>query len=348
MMWMPMWRPSQTAGASHPRKLTKIRAASSLTVALLAISGCTDGGTDSKPAASGTTHHRTADDPGGVPSESPPRARHLRGVVAYSTPAGDIWVMNADGSHRWQVTHASGDNFDPSLAPNGRRLVFRTSRGTYSPDVSNTGVEGIFVVNTDGSREREIQPARGGLFPDWSPDGRRIAMSTVHADRTETIVTMNPDGSDVRDTGIDGGECSEWSPDSSRIAYCAQPGNGDFNVWVMNADGSHRRQLTRGVGRDYPTAWSPDGQRIAYSSERAGNIDVYVMHADGTRKTRLTTSPTSQAPVVWLPDDRIVYTSYPPNATQPSWFLMDPDGNRVRGLPQLQGAGDPIDWIIPR
>jgi Tol biopolymer transport system component len=348
MMPTPMWRRYGRAGASRPPRLARSWVAGSLAVALLATPGCTDGRPDSKGSSSEPTSHQSADGSGGAVPEPPPEARHLRGVVAYSTAAGDIWVMNANGSHRRQVTHAGGDNFDPSLAPDGRRLVFRTSRGTYSPDVSNTGVQGIFVINTDGSGEREIQPARGGLFPDWSPDGRRIAMSTVHVDRSETIVTMKPDGSDVRDTGIDGGECSEWSPDSSRIAYCFQPGNGDFNVWVMNADGSHRRQLTGGPGRDYPTAWSPDGQRIAFSSERAGNIDVYVMDADGSRKTQLTTGPTTEAPVVWLPDGRIVYTSYPPNATDPSWFLMDSDGNRVRSLPQLQGAGDPIDWILPR
>jgi Tol biopolymer transport system component len=269
-------------------------------------------------------------------------------LVAYSTAAGDIWVMNADGSHRRQVTNADGDNFDPSLAPDGRRLVFRTSRGTYLPDVSGTGVQGIFVANTDGSGEQQIQPPRGGLFPDWSPDGRRIALSTVRADRTETIVTMNADGSDVQDTGLDGGECAEWSPDSTRIAYCAQPGNGNFDVWVMDADGAHRRRLTHGPGREYPTAWSPDGRRIAFSAERGANIDAYVMNADGTDKTRLTHGPAAQAPVVWLPDNRIVCTTYRANASQPSWSLMRPDGHGVHSLPQLAGAGDPIDWIFPR
>jgi hypothetical protein len=72
------------------------------------------------------------------------------------------------------------------------------------------------------------------------------------------------------------------------------------------------------------------------------------MKADGSGKTRLTHSPAAEATVVWLPDNRIVYTSYPANASQPAWFLMNPDGHRIRSLPQLKGAGDPIDWIFPR
>ena len=218
-----------------------------LAAAMLA-AACT-GTPDSLPSIQGS--------PGGpsspatqVPSSSePPAATDLHGLIAYSTEAGDIWVMNADGSDRRQVTHAGGHDFDPSLSPDGTRIVFRTSRGTYERDSTGTGLEGIFVVDVDGSNEHEIQPPRGGLFPDWSPDGKRIALSTVRPDQTETIVTMNPDGTHVHDTGLPGGECSEWSPDSSKIAYCQHPsGGGLFDVRVMDVDGGHRHQLTDAIG----------------------------------------------------------------------------------------------------
>jgi Tol biopolymer transport system component len=269
-------------------------------------------------------------------------------LIAYSTEAGDIWVMNADGSDRRQVTHAGGHDFDPSLSPDGTRIVFRTSRGTYERDSTGTGLEGIFVVDVDGSNEHEIQPPRGGLFPDWSPDGKRIALSTVRPDQTETIVTMNPDGTHVHDTGLPGGECSEWSPDSSKIAYCQHPsGGGLFDVWVMDVDGGHRHQLTDAIGNDYPGPWSPDGKRIAFESQREGNFDVFVMNADGTGQTRLTSSPDHESPVAWLSDGRIVYSSFQGEEPLPNWYLMDPDGTNVRSLPQLAGAGSPIDWLSP-
>lgn len=78
-----------------------------------------------------------------------PPARNLRGLIAYSTQAGDIWVMHADGSNRRQVTKTRDPavDFDPSLSPDGRRVVFRTSQGWYAPDPNATGVQGIFVID---------------------------------------------------------------------------------------------------------------------------------------------------------------------------------------------------------
>src|SRR3954465_6078567 len=38
----------------------------------------------------------------------------LTGRFAYNTPDGNIWVMNADGTHRVQVTRAGGNDLDPS------------------------------------------------------------------------------------------------------------------------------------------------------------------------------------------------------------------------------------------
>jgi Tol biopolymer transport system component len=316
-----------------------------LVAVVLLVAACTgnSGRTSGAPEPSPPSGSSAAPPGSSVPS--PPPATGLRGLIAYSTQAGDIWVVHADGTERRQVTDAGGHDFDPSLSPDGRRVVFRTSRGHYAPDPNGTGVEGIFVVDLDGSHQHEIQPARGGLFPDWSPDGRRIALSTLRADGTETILTMDPDGTHAHDTGVEGGECAEWSPDSTRIAYCHHRGDGDFDVWVMDADGGHQRQLTHGGGRDYPGAWSPDGRQIAFSSERHGSFDVWVMNADGSGQQRLTNSVDGEGPVAWLPDGRIVYSSFHGGEPLPSWYLMDADGTGVRSLPQLDGAGDPIDWL---
>ena len=283
-----------------------------------------------------------------------PRAS-LHGRIAYNSPSGDIWVINANGTGRRQITKSGrGIDYDPDFSPDGKRIVFRTSRGRYAPDPSGIGLEGIFVVDVRTKKERQIQPRTGGLFPAWSPDGKWIAFSGLAAGKTlDTIHLMHPDGSGVVDLGPMG-ECATWSPDSTRIAFCSHRGDGNWAVWVMNADGSDQRQLTHptleqpaGSRGDYAGAWSPDGTRIAYSSDVDGDREVFVMNADGTDQRRLTRLRGADSPQAWLPDGRIVFSHYRGPSPVSYWYVLRPDGTGLRSLPHLKGLGAPISWRHP-
>lgn len=293
----------------------------------------------------------------GVTSRSGiPRAvlSNLHGRIAYSTLRGDIWVMNANGTHRRRITRSGrGIDFDPSFSPDGRSIVFRTSRGRYARDIRSIGLEGIFVVDVRTRRERQIQPHTGGLFPAWSPDGRRIAFSGVpyEGSTQDTIQLMNPDGSGVVDLGAPG-ECASWSPDGSKIAYCSHAGDGNWAVWVMDADGGNRHQLTHpklippaGANGDYPGVWSSDGKQIVYSSEVRGDRELFLMNADGSNQHRLTHLRGGDGAEAWLPGGRIVFSHFRGDEPLPHWYLIKPNGRGLRSLPQLYGAGDPLDWL---
>jgi TolB protein len=279
---------------------------------------------------------------------------NLHGRIAYSTSRGHIWVMNADGTGRRQITHSRrGFDFDPSFSLDGRRIVFRTSRGRYAPDIHGIGLEGIFVVNVRTRREHQIQPRTGGLFPAWAPDGRKIAFSGLASDggARDTIQLMDPDGSEVVDLGAPG-ECATWSPDSSKLMYCSHPGDGNWAVWTMDADGGNRRHLTyptlappAGAHGDGPGAWSPDGEQIVYSSEMHGDRELFLMSSDGTNQRRLTHFRGGDDAEAWLPGGRIVFAHFRGNESLPHWYLIKPDGKGLRSLPQLRGAGEPLDWL---
>ena len=294
--------------------------------------------------------------PGRTDRRYPPvLKRNLFGRIAYSTRGGDIWVMNANGTCRHRVTRSgSGHDFDPSWAPDGSRLVFRTSRGHYQPDVYGNGLEGLFVVNVDGTNEREIEPPTGGMFADWSPRGDKVAFSGLRAGQCyDTLFLMNPDGTGVHDLGTPyGSEGAVWSPDASRIEYGAHNGDGNWAIWTMRADGSDQRQLTHpvlvfpaGTGGTYPGPWSPDGRRIAYSAGQFRRREVWIMNADGTGKHRVTHWPGGDAPLAWLPNGRIVFTHFRGDEPLPRFYWMKPNGTGIRSLPLLTGAGDPLEWL---
>jgi len=285
-----------------------------------------------------------------------PRAS-LHGLIAYSTRGADIWVMRADGSNRRRLTRSGrGVDYDPDFSPDGRQIVFRSSRGRYAPDPFGIGLEAIRVVDVGTRRQRQIQPYTGGLFPAWSPDGKAIAFSGLRHSSgapVDTIQLMRPDGSGVVDLGMRG-EVATWSPDGSTIAIASHSGDGNWAVWTMRRDGSDRRQLTYPVLRppagahgDYPAAWSPDSSRILYSSEVRGDRELFVMNADGSGKRRVLRWRGVDSPQGWLPDGRIVFAHYRGSEALPHWYLVRADGSRLRSLPRLYGVGDPLDWVVP-
>lgn len=266
-------------------------------------------------------------------------------------------MMRADGSRRRRLTRSGrGIDFDPDFSPDGRRVVFRSSRGRYAPDRYGIGLEAIRVVDVRTGHQRQIQPRTGGLFPAWSPDGTAIAFSGLRSDGApvDTIQLMRPDGSGLVDLGMPG-EVATWSPDGKTIAFASHPGNGNWAVWTMSRDGSDRRQLTHPVLRppagahgDDPAAWSPDGSRILYSSEVRGDHELFVMNADGSGKRRVTHWRGGDSPNGWLPDGRIVFAHFRGSEPLPHWYLIRPDGSGLRSLPRLYGAGDPLDWLVRR
>ncbi len=285
----------------------------------------------------------------------------LRGKIAYSpgAHAHSLWVMNADGSRRRQITHAGTHaDYDPDWSPDGKNIVFRTERGRYDPN--STGAQGIFVVSTTTLRERQIQPRTGGLFPAWAPNGKRIAFTGLNPTCCgEVIVTSKPDGSDKRiiKPPTAAAECLVWSPDSTKFAFCGHQGDGNWAVWVMNADGSNPHQLTHphavgpaGAGGDSPGAWSPDGKKIVYWSWQPHGGELFVMNSDGSDAHQITHWDGGDDASNWLPDGRIVFVHTAPNALLGRWYIMNADGTNIESLPQLNRvkAGDPIDWFWGR
>ncbi len=85
----------------------------------------------------------------------------------------EIFVMNADGSGKRQVTANEASNFSPFFHPDGRRIIF-------SSNVETRGDGGrpsfhLYLVGDDGTElERLTFKGHFNSFPMFSPDGKRL------------------------------------------------------------------------------------------------------------------------------------------------------------------------------
>src|SRR3982750_449716 len=86
----------------------------------------------------------------------------------------------------YEITYSQ--QYDPSLSPDGKRLVFISAVA---------GREQLFIGNIDGTGA--VQITRDSIDhedPSWSPDGQRIAFSYMR-DTVARIAVMNIDGTGV-------------------------------------------------------------------------------------------------------------------------------------------------------
>jgi len=155
----------------------------------------------------------------------------------------------------------------------------------------------IFVVNPDGSGFRQLTDNDVcDHSPDWSADGRKLAIERYDGNDYEIWVILE-DGRDdhrVTDNSVSDYDPA-WSPDESKIAFTRyDPVGFDVELWVINADGTGEQQLTNGY-TDYDPEWSPDGSTIAF--ERMGG-SIYVINPDGSGLAPVTDGYSPE----WLPD----------------------------------------------
>ena len=89
--------------------------------------------------------------------------------VAYASESRALWVMNADGSRKRQLTRGSGDMY-PAWSPNGRTIAFQTRRG-----LSNIRQKTVFTMTPAGKRFRRVAKCLCD-HPAWSPDSKHLAV----------------------------------------------------------------------------------------------------------------------------------------------------------------------------
>jgi Tol biopolymer transport system component len=167
-----------------------------------------------------------------------------RGKIAFDNggpTAGDIFVINPDGSGLEQLTDAPAErNIRPDWSPNGQKIAFTSKRD---------GNDEIYVMNADGTEPTRLTSNTfSDIAPAWSPDGRKIVFQSNRDGNTE-IYVMNADGSDqTRLTNYHGrDQDADWSPNGRTIVFeqDIEPiSDGVLEVFVMNADGSDPTPLT--------------------------------------------------------------------------------------------------------
>ena len=185
-------------------------------------------------------------------------------IIPSSDPDG---VTQSEAQRVTSLPAGYGYDSEPQFSPNGRWIVFTRFRSCkfiphgYLQPLAGC-LQAIFKVHPDGTGLTRLTGwGTENSFPDWSPDGTKIAF----------------DSGDVGKLGSKG------------------------DIWVMNADGSGKTRLTNtlpvsDVGQGFANfrfgiannpVWSPDGRQILYSQWQPAGFPVWLtsINADGSGQT---------------------------------------------------------------
>lgn len=225
------------------------------------------------------------------------------GMTAPGTAQPDLYSVLPGGEAMHQLTEDLAFDACAAYSADGKQVAFCSSVG------DPTGQFDIWTAKQNGKDKKRLTQLNGSAtFPDFSPDGTKIAFNAQPAGATnQDVYVMKADGSDlVNVTNASGNDLyPAWSPDGSKIVFESNR-TGVSQVWIMNADGSDPTELTFDPTRkDQTPEWSPDGARIAYTvdaSTTAPGGDIWAMNVDGSDQHAITSGPEREYGPVWSPN----------------------------------------------
>ncbi|HEY6930825.1 MAG TPA: protein kinase, partial [Thermoanaerobaculia bacterium] len=213
--------------------------------------------------------------------------------LAYTTAVGGlrkIFLKTVPSEEDRQLTSGDFDDIQPAFSPDGQSIVFVRSRETkrrLEPGDVFGIYEGGDVWSIDVASGRETELVRNGFNPDFSPDGKQIALDASWAG-PRRIWLVDAQGHNPQQLTTDQSETVDhvrprWSPDGRRVAF-QNIERTKFDVRVVDLASKSLTWITNDLYRDIDPVWSPSGRFIYFSSDRTGGLNLWrsAVSADGT------------------------------------------------------------------
>lgn len=261
--------------------------------------------------------------------------------ILYSHPTNDywqVWMMDADGGDKEQITFSPSDKRDPTWMQ-GPEIVFRNNNGelylidieareerrvlpnyinahglSYSSklgkmvfvslSISPFETGEIWQTDIDGQNGRLLtQDKRFKFQPSFSPSGDKIIFVKSEEDRKmHHIWMMNSDGTNQEQLSFDKAReaTPDFSPDEKWIVFSSNRENNNYDIYLMNLKNKAIKKLVESSALDTSPRFFPDGEKVIFVSSRTGNQQIWSIDIDGANLQQLTDTPGESIDAGWM------------------------------------------------
>jgi TolB protein len=186
----------------------------------------------------------------------------LRFVLAVFISAACLAQEPSHLENTKQLTFG-GQNAEAYWAPDGKRLIFQSTRDTLACDQE-------FIINADGSNVHMVSTGKG-----------RTTCGYFLADDKHIVYASTHEGGDA---------CPPAADRSKGYLWAVYP---TYDIYLATDDGKIVKKLTDTPGYDAEATVNWKTGKIIYTSLASGDLDLWTMKSDGSDKKRLTTAPRS-------------------------------------------------------
>lgn len=195
----------------------------------------------------------------------------------------DIWLIDAEGKQRTQLTENAGLNTWAVMTPDSRTIVFLSDRD---------GKSRLWRMDADGSHLQRLTDGARDTSPIISSDGQWIIYLSFGVQGVAQIAKIPINGGSpitILNDGLPGPPAI--SPDGKMLAFChRKPALGKLKIAVMPFDGSGPMSVldTTDVPRRTRVQWASDGRAIAYVKVGGNVSNIWLQPIAGGPPRQLT------------------------------------------------------------
>lgn len=250
-----------------------------------------------------------------------------------------IWAGRAAAPLRFRpLMSLAGEEVDPSFSSDGGRAVF-----SYRPEGA-ASFDLYMKPAGEGEPRRLTRTAENERFPQWSPDGRRIAFLRQSEAGMEAWVMAADGGGQSRVAMVDwqttlGDTALAWSKTGEGLivpgrAAADQP-VGLSLVDIATGKKSPVTQPPAGTLGDAFPRYSPDWKELAFLRQGPSRVYEVWVRDGGGRERRVTSDGHGISGLVWSRDgEHLMYVSSR-GGPDPAIWVVDAGGGRPELLTVL-------------